>query len=278
MQRIKKMIDTKQPMIKFHYTGSIAAKDLGVYFNSLNNEFKTFVKDNNYQDIFSDQISIKEIKHGSLEIFPVLEYVASALPLIDQTEIIIDFFKFISSGLKLLEQMPDKVDYSQKKLSNFKGLNGLSVAGDGNVINYNIINNYGTPNEKIETLSSFDKIKSLKIEENINKKLLEYKKVENTVSKAVVFYWDTARFNKSKPFNYKGICRNISPNPYNVIFDDDYIKNYMTRESHIDKPWQDLCYVVDIELTEGKSKPVYKITKIYEDQTFYQETEDNDKK
>lgn len=50
----------------------------------------------------------------------------------------------------------------------------------------------------------------------------------------------------------------------------------MTRESHLDKPWQDLCYVVDIELTEGKSKPVYKITKVYEGQTFFQETEDNE--
>ena len=62
----------------------------------------------------------------------------------------------------------------------------------------------------------------------------------------------------------------------NVIFDDEKVKNYMTRESHLVKPWQDLCYVVDIELTEGKSKPVYKITKVYEDQTFFQETEDNE--
>ena len=272
------MEENRRALIKIEYENSIPAKDLANYFTSLNNEFKTFVKDHNYQDIFSEQLAIKEIRQGSLEIFPVLEYVASALPLIDQAEVIIDFFNFISSGLKLLEQMPDKADYSQKKLSNFKGVNGLSVAGDGNVINYNVIHNYGTPNEKMETLSSFDKIKSQKIEENINKKLLECKKIENTVSHAVIFYWDTARFNKLKPFNYKGICRNISPNPYNVIFDDDKIKNYMTRESHLDKPWQDLCYVVDIELTEGKSKPVYKITKVYEDQTFYQELEDNNEK
>lgn len=272
------MEENKRPLIKIEYENSIPAKDLANYFNSLNNEFKTFIKDNNYQDVFRDQLSIKQIKHGSIEIFPVLEYVASVLPLIDQAGVIIDFFNFISSGLKLLEQSPDKVDYSQKKLSNYKGLNGVSVAGDRNVINYSVINNYGTPNEKTEILSSFDRVKSQKIEENINKKLLEHKKVENTISHAVVFYWDTARFNKLKPFNYKGICRNISPNPYNVIFDDDNIKNYMTRESHLDKPWQDLCYVVDIELMDGKSKPVYKITKIYEDQTFYQESEDNNEK
>lgn len=270
------MNETRRPMIELKYSESVSAKDLGAYFNCLNNEFKTFIKDNNYQDIFSDQLAIKEIKPGSIEIFPVLEYVASALPLIDQANVIIDFFNSISAGLKLLEQSPDKVDYSQKKLSNYKGLNGVSVAGDNTVVNYTVINNYGSSDEQRETLASFDNTKSQKIEKHINEKLLEYKKVENTTSQAVVFYWDTARFNKSKPFNYKGICRKISPNPYNVIFDDEKVKNYMTRESHLDKPWQDLCYVVDIELTEGKSKPVYKITKVYEDQTFFQETEDNE--
>ena len=155
-------------MIKVQYSESISAKDLGTYFSCLNNEFKAFIKDNNYQDIFVDQLSIREIKQGSLEIFPVLEYVASALPLIDQAGVIIDFFNSLSSGLRLLEQSPDKVDYSQKKLANYKGLNGLSVAGDGNVINYNIVNNYGTPNEKVEILSSFNNAKSKSSENRSN--------------------------------------------------------------------------------------------------------------
>ena len=45
----------------------------------------------------------------------------------------------------------------------------------------------------------------------------------------------------------------------------------MTKQSHYGRPWQDLCYVVDVELREGKNTAVLKITKVYEDQTFYEE-------
>ena len=270
------MNDVKCPMIKIQYSGSVPAKNLGTYFTCLNKEFQDYIRENNYQDLFADQLSIKEIRQGSLEIFPILDYAASVLPIIDQVNVIVDFFKNLSATFSLLEKNPEKVSLPQKQLAHYKGMNGISVAGNNIVVHYSVVNNYGTKDEQTEILSSIDNFKAKKVEENINAKLLEYKKVENMKCVSTVFYWDTARFNKSLPFNYKGICKKISPVPYNVIFENDALKSYMTRESHLDKPWQDLCYVVDIELIEGKSKPVYKITNVYEDQTFYQEPDFGD--
>ena len=86
------MTKNKQPLIKIEYENSFSAKELAEYLVSLNDEFKSFITENNYGDLISNELSIKEIKQGSLEIYPFLEYAASALPLLDQIQVFIDFF------------------------------------------------------------------------------------------------------------------------------------------------------------------------------------------
>ena len=263
------MEENKKPLIKIEYKDTIPAKDLANYFMGLNNEFKSFLKENKYDDLISNELKIQEIKQGSIEIYPFLEYAAAALPLIDQLQLFIDFFTHIGSFLDLLKKDDPKIDCSQKKLANYKGINGVNVSADNVTINYLVINP-SKPNEtqQIATITSSD---SKLIDKNIKKRLMVSKNIDETSKKAALFFWDSAKFDISKPYNYKGVCKEISNASYHVCFENETIENYMTKQSHLSRPWQDLCYVVDAELREGKNSPVLKITKVYEDQTFYEE-------
>lgn len=267
------MEENKRPLIKIEYENSIPARDLANYFTSLNNEFKAFVKENNYDNMLSGELEIKEIKQGSIEIYPLFDYVAAALPLLDQAQVFIDFFNHIASFLDLLKKDDPKADCSQKKLANYNGLNGVNISGDNNKVNYMVIN-VDNPDDvkKIATITNAD---SKLIAKNIKKRLKSPEPIEETSKTAAVFYWDSAKFDQSKPFNYKGICKEISDVSYNVTFANEDIESYMTRESHLERSWQYLNYVVDIEMLKGKTKPRYKITKIYPNQTFY-ETDDEE--
>ena len=265
------MENIKRPLIKIEYENSIPAKDLANYFLSLNNEFKSFVKENKFHDIISDELEIKEIRQGSIEIYPFLDYVAAALPLLDQAQVFLDFFNGLVAFLESLKKDDPNINCSQKKLANYNGINGVNIAGDNNTVNYLIIN-VDNPEDvkKIATITNKD---SKLIDQNIKKRLKTSDPINEASKKAAVFYWDSAKFDQTKPFNYKGICKEISDDSYNVTFANNDIESYMTRESHLEKSWQYLNYVVDIELHKGKKKPIYKITKVYEEQTFY-ETDD----
>lgn len=263
------MNDNKRPLIKIEYENSIPAKDLANYFIGLNNEFKTFIKENKYEGLITEELKIQEIKQGSIEIYPFIEYAASTLPILDQVSIFIDFFNSVISFLKMLKKDDPNLNCSQKKLANYNGINGVNVSGDHNEINYMVINVENPSDiQKIATITNAD---SKLIDQNIKRRLNASKTQEEISKKAAVFYWDSAKFDMTKPYNFKGICKDISKSSYNVFFDNDDIKDYMTKQSHYGRPWQDLCYVVDAELREGKNTPVLKITKVYEDQTFYEE-------
>lgn len=267
------MEENRRPLIKIEYENSIPAKDLANYFTGLNNEFKTFIKENKYDDMISEELAIKEIHQGSIEIYPLIEYVAATLPLLDQAQIFIDFFNGVISFLNLLKKDDPNINCSSKKLINYNGINGINITGDNNTINYMVINTEHP--EKDKKLASITNSDSKLIDQNIKKRLKIQKTVEEISKKAAMFYWDSAKFDLSKPSNYKGICKEISNESYNVTFANGEIEHFMTGESHLGKSWQYLNYVVDIEMLNGKTKPHYKITKVYENQTFY-ESDDNE--
>lgn len=266
------MEENRRALIKIEYENSIPAKDLANYFTSLNNEFKAFVKANKYNDIISDELEIKEIRQGSIEIYPFVEYVAAALPIFDQTQIFIDFINGVVTFLNLLKKDDSNIDWSQKKLANYSGINGVNISGDNNKVNYMVVS-VNNPDD-VKKIATITNAESKIIEKNIRKHLKNTKTVEETSKKATMFYWDSAKFDLSKPSNYKGICKEISNETYNVTFANDEIEHFMTGESHLGKSWQYLNYIVDIEMLNGKKKPYYKITKVYKNQTFYESDDD----
>ena len=237
----------KEAFIKIDYTNKVKAKYLSRYLSSLSEEYKYFIKENKMEDSFSDELYIKEIEKGSIEIFFSPEYLAGVLPIISDINTIYEFISYITNFLNLFKKDDEKIELPANRIKNYKNLNG--VINDGNISTVNYIDNRGGT---INILNSYGK---------------EDGKGE---FKSVAFYWDYAKFKDTNRYNYKGICEKISKKPFNVIFENDEIKDYMTAESHLDKPWQDLIYVVDIEYTTVKGKGQIKILKVYTDQTYFQ--------
>lgn len=124
------------------------------------------------------------------------------------------------------------------------------------------------PKEAFIKIDYTNKVKAKYLSRYLSSLSEEY--IKEGEFKSVAFYWDYAKFKDTNRYNYKGICEKISKKPFNVIFENDEIKDYMTAESHLDKPWQDLIYVVDIEYTTVKGKGQIKILKVYTDQTYFQ--------
>ena len=180
------MNDNKRPLIKIEYENSIPAKDLANYFIGLNNEFKTFIKENKYEGLIIDELKIQEIKQGSIEIYPFIEYATSTLPILDQVSIFIDFFNSVISFLKMLKKDDPSLNCSQKKLANYNGINGVNVSGDHNEINYMVINVENPSDiQKIDTITNAD---SKLIDQNIKRRLNASKTLEEISKKATVFY------------------------------------------------------------------------------------------
>lgn len=255
----------QEAFIKIDYTNKVKAKYLSRYLSSLSEEYKYFIKENNMEDSFSDELYIKEIEKGSIEIFLSPEYLAGVLPIISDINTIYEFITYVGNFLNYFKKDDEKIDLPASRIKNYKNLNG--VINDGNISSVNYIDNRGGT---LNILNSYGKEDSKVIEKNIQKHLLENEDIKEGEFKSVAFYWDYAKFKDTNRYNYKGICEKISQKPFNVIFENDEIKDYMTAESHLDKPWQDLIYVVDIEYTTVKGKGQIKILKVYTDQTYFQ--------
>jgi hypothetical protein len=86
----------------------------------------------------------------------------------------------------------------------------------------------------------------------------------------VVLYWNQAKFGKARGNSDKAIIENICADPVKVIFDNNAIKNEMTTNNpNFKKDWQDLAYIVDVEVGTILGKPkTYKIVKYYPEDTF----------
>lgn len=254
----------KEAFIKIKYTKSISAKEFSEYIKSLDREYTCFLKQNKLESFVQPELEITKIEQGSLDIFLAPLLCPGVLPLLSNVNIIFDFLSHIKNGFQLLRE-GKSAELSSQQLSNYEGMNNLTINGNPTI---NYIDNRNGIFQNMGPEIDFNMSNSIKntLEEERKKRLPSLP--QDTFS-AVPFYWASANFKDNKKFNFKGVCEKISKNPLNVIFSSDEIKKYMTGDSHLGKPWQDLIYVIDVELNPIQGQQVLKVLKVYEDQTFF---------
>lgn len=82
--------------------------------------------------------------------------------------------------------------------------------------------------------------------------------------------WVQSRFKGNPKTGNKVIIQSIDPKAKNVYFADDNMKNKMQQEKgHFPSPWQDLAYIVDVEVNYLNDEvSSYKILNYYPDDTY----------
>lgn len=85
-----------------------------------------------------------------------------------------------------------------------------------------------------------------------------------------VFYWHQVKLDDSLSLGSRGAIESIKKAPVKVIFDNEEIKRAMTsNDERFSKPWQDLAYLVDVEVSTIKDiVKAYKIMRVYTEDTF----------
>lgn len=259
--------DEQKIFIKIDYDEQVEAEYLSNYISSLNKELKYFLKSQKLNAQYSDKLFIKKIEAGSIEIFPNLELLYGAtipfLPQMNAAPILFEFVKTVVKNLELFK-LPDNVNLSHNRLGFYLNMNLFS--NNTKSITYN----YYSENNEVKCIEQPKGQDALLIEQNLKEKLKEKDKLTcGEKFESVPFYWDNAKFKSTEQFNFKGSVDSIIKKPLFTFWQNDKDKKYMTEESHLGKPWQELNYIVDLEIQQVKDNFCYKILNVHEAQTFY---------
>lgn len=253
----------------------LSVEDLSSFISAINSQYKRYLRKEGIttDDDKEKSLFIAKIRTGSLFI-ELVQGIGPVVPLIpdiinnyDKVKI---FLQHLSSVTKYILGETAVAPSPSLGSTDYKDIYGLvaPIANNpGSTITVNNIINNGDVINNI----NLDSKDANTIQQNCEKYLTASAAPE-TKSK-VVLKWRQARFDQNATSGDKAIIDKIAPNaPLKVIFASDNDKSgMMKKDDRFDKPWQELCYVVDVEVDIDaiKNKPrSYKILNYYPDDTF----------
>ena len=210
---------------------------------------------------------MKEIVKGSIEIEFFVTMAAGMLPFIGEINTVVKFFESIQmlKDKLLASKKTDCENLKKKDLEVLQDIVAPIRKDEGGAMTFIAVGN----NNNFHV--SINNKEAQMISENCSEYLKELNTTEESSFHTMqLFRWYQANFDKKKREGNKGIIEKISTKPLKVVFENDSIKEYMTSDKdYIDKEWQKLAYFVDVEIEKIDNKPkVYKILKVYEEDTF----------
>lgn len=256
----------KKLEVKINNQQPVGLKDLTISLLSFQGQFQRFVEVEAKGYEVGTDLMIKEVRRGSI----VIELVAQAapvLPLLWDGGTLVQWCKFVEDTAKwfLGEIGKQPAAYTKKDLQDWNSFVEPIAKDEGSSLNMSF-SDCGTVIQNIN-ISSPD---AKQIQNRISELIREQEEPNSNVHKKKVMYWYQAKFDAKASTGNKAIIDDISPKSHKVIFADDDVKTQMMRPHEtFDKAWQDLAYVVDVEVqTVRGSVGSYKVLKFYPDDTF----------
>lgn len=252
--------------IKISHKNPINLYDLTMGLNSLAKIYSRF--NNNAKDA---KLLVREIRKSSIEIDLITLMCASPIPLISNTNNIVQFYKYIKMFISTFTQDKNEAvdatgeDYlPTPSIQDFKDFRDTTLMLSNPEDSINFVAREISSNGIIYMNCSFNGIEAEKIKKNMDKIINEK---ESFLKEKQLFYWVQTNFAKTNTGN-KGVIENISKEPLRVIFNDNFIKNEMTVSNN-EVEWQKKYYIVDVEVQHAGEKPkIYKILKNYMEESF----------
>ena len=252
--------------IKINNKNPVELNQLTISLNALANQYDNFLKKNqdfNYAKAHR-KLYISKLEEGSIYI----ELLPALMPLINDFNTIAAFANylkdvygfFLGYEKKLCHQITktdcvELGDFINQIASDNESNIAIGIKGDNNITNVIVL----------------DSIKSNAVQNAIRKHIESNMQEDPKIYHKQLMYWANASFIRNKTTDGKVIISNIDKNPKKVIFEQEQDKIIATTHNvkFPKKNWQDLAYIVDVEVSYLDNVPkVYKITKLYSDEIF----------
>jgi len=255
--------------IKLNNNQPVELNQLTAALNALGNQYDAFLKRSESFDYNKNQrkLYISKLESGSIyaELIPVvMETINQANSIIEFSSYLkncYDYFLGTTRETKYILTKKDIVELSDiiNPTANDYGSNlVIEVKGNNNTIINNII--------------TVDSTKANAIQNGLNKKSADLIEDQPKQYSKVLMYWASANFNEKHDSNSgKVIIPEIDKKPKKVIFDNenDQILAMSSNIKFPNKNWQDLGYIVDVQVSYIHDNPnLYKITRLYGEDTY----------
>lgn len=256
--------DTNKVNIIFKNTKPVNLTEFAVSMIDLANNFQDYVSKEIKDCNLKGTLYIKEIRKGSIDI-DLIAQAPMILATAHEYGILLEWVKWIKDVIDQLAGNKDETKISKKTQTQIENILQPVANDEASQLIVNMQQNNNSP-VNIFVLSGQDANTVIQQSRNLtdDKTDIEIEKHKQ------VFRWNQVNFENKSKKGTKGIIESITKKPLNVFFETDATKEEMTtNNSDFDKAWQDLAYVVDVEVHTINGKPAsYKIIRYYPDDTF----------
>jgi hypothetical protein len=267
MDQIIEIDLSKRLEIKINNVRPLGLEDLSLSLLAFSHQFHKFVEsETNKETDIGSELLIKEVRSGSI-IVELVSQAAPIVPLFWEGGTLVQWSKVVEDTCKWLL---GKIDTPPKKLTkqDLQEWNKFvePVAKDnGAQMNINVSDNGKVINQFI-----INSTEANAMQNRIGQMIEGLDTPEDNIHRRKVMYWYQTKFDPNSETGNKAIVDDLSKSGLKVIFENNEVKAEML---HVDpkfgKPWQELAYVVDIEVQTVREIPkMYKVLKYYPEHTF----------
>ncbi|WP_197408184.1 MULTISPECIES: hypothetical protein [unclassified Guyparkeria] len=253
--------------IKIRNTQPVALEDLSLSLLAFGQQFHKFVEAEveNGSEV-SAELLIKEVRSGSIVVELVSQSVPIA-PLLWQGGSLLEWSKVVQNLCAWLLGKIDNApkEYSKQDLQQWNRFVEPVAKDGGSQMNINVAEG-GKVINQIVVSSTEAKAMQNQIERLVD----DMDEPEENIHRKKVMYWYQTKFDPNSDTGNRAIIDDISRSALKVVFENKSVKEEMLQsQPRFGKPWQELAYIVDVEVQTVRGKPkVYKVLKYYPEYTF----------
>lgn len=258
---------SKKLTIKINNINPVGLEDLSLSLLSFSHQFHKFVdKETNKETDISSDLLIKEVRKGSI-VIELVSQSAPILPLLWNGGTLDQWVKVIADTSNWLlgkANTPPK-DMTKQDLVEWNKIIEPVAKDNGSQMNFTVSDNAQVINNF--TLSSAD---ANAMQNRITREIERYDLPEDNIHRRKIMYWYQTKFDPDSNTGNKAIIDDISNGSLKVIFENNAVKDEMLSSgASFGKPWQELAYVVDVEVQTVRDVPkMYTVLNYYPEHTF----------
>lgn len=254
-------------VVTIHNSKPVELVDLTKSLSALGSQFDSYIKEHaTTAEMKKTKLYVKEVRKGSIVIELVEFANATVVPFMDEVVVIVAFAELLNNKLSKVLRKKGHEDAEESEITSvdYKDLSNIVeiVAKDGE----GSIHFTGTVNGEVTIEYNLNareckKIQAIAKGERVRKPEL----MEGEVLERVLLRWSQTRSDLNQKKGNRAIIDTLSKEEINTLVEDEEVKKKMLHGK--DNPLTTV-YVVDVRIEFVKERPVYRVLKLYEDETF----------